>query len=83
VKPRIIECLGDIAMAIGGHFERYMPSTMMILSAASATKFDNPNADFAEYLKTLRESILAAYTGIVQGLHTDNKGTIQSVPARL
>jgi len=74
IKPQIISCLGDIALSVGGHFERYLPYAMMMLMQASQTKMENMNdADNMEYLETLRESVLDAYTGILQGLSSDPK----------
>jgi len=74
IKPMIISCLGDIALAVGAFFERYLPYAMMMLVQASQTKFDHMDADNTEYLNGLREAVLEAYTGILQGLNGDRKG---------
>jgi importin subunit beta-1 len=73
VKPHIIACLGDIALAVGGWFDRYLPYVMNMLIQASQLKFELVSLDDFEYLQRLRESILEAYTGILQGLGGDNK----------
>lgn len=74
VKPPILSCFGDIALAVGGEFEPYLPLTMSMLQQAGLTSMDVSNADLAEYLGRLREGIFEAYTGVLQGLRADNKG---------
>lgn len=68
VKPHIINCLGDIALAIGRSFERYLSYVMVMFIQASHVTFEKPDHNESEYLGNLRESILEAYTLIVQGL---------------
>merc|ERR1719201_1222852 len=72
VKPPILSCFGDIALAIGGHFEKYMQVTMSMLVQASGTAIDLENPDMVEYLNQLREGIFEAYTGVLQGLKQDD-----------
>lgn len=79
VKPHIISCFGDIALAIGGNITRYLNFIMMMLQQASQIKFDDMEFDNIEYLNQLRESILEAYTGILQGL-SDGKQEDQFLP---
>jgi hypothetical protein len=74
VKPPILSCFGDIALAVGGDFEPYLPVTMSMLQQAGQTSMDVSNSDLAEYLCRLREGIFEAYTGVLQGLRADNKG---------
>ena len=73
VKPPILSCFGDIALAVGGQFDKYLQVTMMMLQQASATQVDPSNLDLLEYLGQLREGIFEAYTGVLQGLRADNK----------
>lgn len=74
VKPHIISLFSDIAMAIEGNFDRYIGAILPILKQAGEINI-NPDADedLIDYINVLRNSILEAYTGILQGLKTDNK----------
>ncbi|CAG8764186.1 18140_t:CDS:2, partial [Cetraspora pellucida] len=69
VKPAILSCFGDIALAIGGRFEVYLEIVMLVLLQAS-----NMRAD--DYVIALREGILEAYVGIVQGLKSGEKADL-------
>ncbi|ESN99747.1 hypothetical protein HELRODRAFT_101408 [Helobdella robusta] len=71
VKPTIISVFGDIALAIGLEFKKYLPVVLTTLLQASQAKVDKSNYDMIDYLNDLRESCLEAYTGIVQGLKGD------------
>eukprot|EP01112_Ceratiomyxa_fruticulosa_P013181 TRINITY_DN3691_c0_g1_i3.p1 TRINITY_DN3691_c0_g1~~TRINITY_DN3691_c0_g1_i3.p1 ORF type:complete len:854 (-),score=220.38 TRINITY_DN3691_c0_g1_i3:421-2982(-) len=73
VKPPILSCFGDIAMAIGAAFLPYMPVIMPMLQQASATTVNMDNDEMVDYLNELREGIFEAYTGILQGLRSDEK----------
>jgi len=76
IKPAIMSCFGDIALAITGDFEKYLPPVVKMLREASATKLqDGPsgNEEWVEYLNNLREGALEAYTGIIHGLRDANK----------
>lgn len=77
VKPHVISCLADIAMGVGGYFERYLEHVAPFLSGACKVEFQNgQDVDNIEYLNTLRESVLEAYTGILQGLDTARKAQL-------
>ncbi|CAJ1960227.1 unnamed protein product [Cylindrotheca closterium] len=72
VKPPVLSCFGDIAMAIGAAYEPYLQFSVMLLMQASSTKPPEDDEDLIEYFNLLRESILEAYVGIVQGLRDGN-----------
>ena len=66
VKPHIFSCMGDIALAVGPFFERYMVYVMRMLEQASTIKAADLEEDEKyDYLNELRTSILEAYTGNV------------------
>ena len=54
VKPPILSCFGDIALAVGGQFEKYMQVTMSMLVQASGTAIDPNNPDLVDYLNQVR-----------------------------
>lgn len=73
VKPPVLSCFGDIAMAIGGAYQPYLQMSMLMLMQAGSTKIESEDDDLMEYLNMLRESVLEAYVGIIQGLRDGNK----------
>lgn len=70
VKPPIFSCIGDIALTIGEHFEKYVPYTMPMLQGAAelCSRMDRQDDDSSEYQNELRQSIFEAYSGILQGV---------------
>ncbi|KAK2197063.1 bifunctional Armadillo-like helical/Armadillo-type fold/Importin-beta [Babesia duncani] len=71
LKPPIVTALGDVAMAIGGHYAPYIDRTLALLFQAIAPRFESGPVDDDEwimYINDLREGVLCAFTGIVYGL---------------
>ncbi|XP_055921820.1 importin subunit beta [Eupeodes corollae] len=68
VKPQILSVFGDMALSIGTDFVKYLPVVLEMLLHASRVQVDQNSYDMLEYLNELRESVLEAYTGILQGL---------------
>lgn len=73
VKPPIFSVFGDIAMTIGVDFLKYLEVVMKMLFQASLVPMNRADPEMIEHLEKLRESILEAYTGIVQGFKGDEK----------
>ncbi|GAA5883022.1 hypothetical protein JCM1840_004096 [Sporobolomyces johnsonii] len=76
VKPPILSCFGDVALAVGSGFEPFLETTMGVLQQAGAMRADPTNYDLVDYINGLREGILEAYTGIVGGVKTGGKADI-------
>eukprot|EP01066_Platyproteum_vivax_P012985 Platyproteum_vivax@DN5907_c0_g1_i5.p1 len=76
IKPIIMTCFGDIALAIGKDFERWMPPVVLILQEAALPQLHHgpqDNEEWKEYLHSLREGVLRAYTGILSALRDSDK----------
>ncbi|KAK9764087.1 karyopherin Kap95 [Basidiobolus ranarum] len=74
VKPAILSCFGDIALAVGGQYEAYLSISMsMLQQACGMTTIPMNSYDMIEYVNQLREGIIEAYVGITQGLKTGDK----------
>ncbi|CAO3703275.1 unnamed protein product [Rhizopus stolonifer] len=78
VKPAILSCFGDVALAIGELFGSYLEVVMMVLQQAGSMRADKDNYDVLDYVHTLYEGVIEAYVGIVQGL-----GNTSAAPALL
>lgn len=76
VKPAVLSCFGDIALAIGANFIKYLPSTFQMLDQAARTKLSSDDDELIEYLSSLREGILEAYIGITQGLNDGRNSSL-------
>ena len=71
VKPQILSVFGDMALAMGPGFGKYLDLVMTTLMQASQCQVDRSDFDMVDYLNELREGCLEAYTGIIQGLKGD------------
>ena len=69
VKPPIFSCFGDIALAIGENFKKYLMYAMPMLQSAAELSAHTSGADddLVDYTNSLRNGILEAYSGIFQG----------------
>ena len=75
IKPCMMSAVGDIALALGTDFQRYLQATMkMVYSASKATEM-LPNYveddDLVEYINELHIGVLESFTGILNGLEGD------------
>ena len=66
VKPYVISLFSDIALAIEGDFDRYTGVILGILKQAGEVNISSEDEELIDYINTLRNSILEAYTGILQ-----------------
>ncbi|KAK8949364.1 Transportin-1 [Platanthera zijinensis] len=75
VKPPIFSCFGDIALAIGENFEKYLIYAMPMLQSASelSTLVADADDEMVVYTNQLRNGILEAYSGIFQGFKNSPK----------
>ena len=78
VKPSILSCFGDIALAIEGQFEKYLPYALTMLESASALSIQTQQVagdddDMIDYNNDLRNGILEAYSGLFQGFKANKQ----------
>ncbi|KAI9504650.1 karyopherin Kap95 [Coemansia spiralis] len=78
VKPGILSCFGDIALAIGGRFESYIEVTFTVLMSACNLSANTQATDFdtIDYNNALRLGIFEAFVGITQGLKSDGRSQL-------
>ena len=69
LRPAILSCFGDIAAAIGKHFQRYTDFVMQICISASNMEPTDASIETIDYILNIQESILDCYVGVVGGLH--------------
>ncbi|KAF4471793.1 hypothetical protein FALBO_1304 [Fusarium albosuccineum] len=83
-KPAILQCFGDIAGAISGHFETYLSVVAQVLEQAS-TVTASPEGPYEmfDYVISLREGIMDAWGGIIGAMKVSQKTQAlqQYVPA--
>nr|CAD1817539.1 unnamed protein product [Ananas comosus var. bracteatus] len=76
LDEKVLPYCDDIALAIGKHFERYLPYVMPMLQGAAdlCSCLDVNDEEMVEYGNDLRRSIFEAYTGLLQGFKDTNAG---------
>ncbi|CAK9292404.1 unnamed protein product [Gordionus sp. m RMFG-2023] len=74
-KPHIFSCLGDVALALGTSFSPFASPILSTLVQASSFKLSSEKASndiidevMIDFVNTLRDSCVEAYTGIIHGL---------------
>uniref|UniRef100_A0A0A9X169 Importin subunit beta n=3 Tax=Lygus hesperus TaxID=30085 RepID=A0A0A9X169_LYGHE len=72
VKPEILSVFGDIALSIGPEFKKYLDVVVTTLMQASQIRVEQLDYDIFDWLNELREGIIEAYSGIIQGLKGDD-----------
>ncbi|KAI1161451.1 armadillo-type protein [Nemania serpens] len=73
-KPAILQCFGDIASAIGGHFETYLSVVAQVLQQAAAiTAAPDGSYEMYDYVISLREGIMDAWGGIIGAMKISGK----------
>ncbi|TPX14485.1 uncharacterized protein E0L32_005449 [Thyridium curvatum] len=76
-KPAILQCFGDIAGAIGGHFETYLSVVAQVLQqAATVTAAAEGSYEMFDYVVSLREGIMDAWGGIIGAMKGSGKTQI-------
>lgn len=77
VKPAILSCFGDVAMAINDNFAKYLDVVMGLLQQASGVTYTPDSGyDMIDYVNGLREGIIEAYVGIVTALKGSPKADL-------
>lgn len=79
VKPQVLSVFGDISLALGTEFKKYLSPVLTVLKQIMDIQFDTSDFEMRDYMRTLRESVLEAYTGIVQGLKGTEKHPSQDI----
>jgi importin subunit beta-1 len=75
-KPAILQCFGDIAGAIGGHFETYLSVVAQVLQqAAGVSATPDGSYEMFDYVVSLREGIMDAWGGIINAMKAGGKST--------
>lgn len=79
-KPAILQCFGDIAGAIGGHFETYLSVVAQVLQqAAGVSVGPDGNYEMFDYVISLREGIMDAWGGIIGAMKASSKSRFRHI----
>lgn len=80
LKPAILQCFGDIASAITGHFETYLSVVGQVLQQASnvtaVTEDGQTSYEMFDYVISLREGIVDAWSGIIGAMKISEKSEL-------
>jgi hypothetical protein len=78
-RTHLTNAVGDLALGLGQKFAKYVPQTMTIIAQTCEVSrkkhlrdIEDDDADERDDVANLRDSVLASYTGIIQG-GTDTK----------
>lgn len=66
VKPHVISCFADIALAIEGDFEKYTNLILSMLKQAGDLNIETDDEEIIDYINTLHVAIFESYSGILQ-----------------
>ncbi|EON62303.1 hypothetical protein W97_01524 [Coniosporium apollinis CBS 100218] len=76
-KPAILQCFGDIAQAIGGHFETYLPIVAQVLQQAAGININEQTSyEMLDYVVSLREGIMDAWDGAIVAMKSGGKAQL-------
>lgn len=74
-----MQCFGDIAAAITGHFETYLSVVAQVLQqAATVTASPDGSYELYDYVISLREGIMDAWSGIIGAMKVSGKSKLPS-----
>jgi len=75
VKAPLFSCIGDIALAIGDNLDKYLMYSINTLQIAAemAAHTSGFDLEMIDYINSLRNGILEAYSGIFQGFKNSSK----------
>ncbi|KAI8907243.1 armadillo-type protein [Gorgonomyces haynaldii] len=78
IKPTCLSCVGDLALASGGHFERFVQPFMTVIATLTQSVNAIPlsTTEKYDYVCQMREGIAEAYVGMAQGLKSAEKGNL-------
>jgi len=82
VKPNALGCFGDIAIALGPEYFRYLEVTVKyLMNAVTAAQItDEEDYEQVDYVESLRENCISGFTGIVQAMKNTPEGMRQLHP---
>lgn len=73
LRPSMVVCISDIAMAVSGFYDRYLNAVMSVILPMSIQAVENPTQSDQEYLNTLREAIAELLTATIHALNESDK----------